>query len=74
MWDGSLVLLLPGVHPHTAWYIRPKTEERMEEQRDGRGGELEKFSSLENRSKAKKLKTKISHWESPWRISEKEAE
>lgn len=71
-WDGSLLPPLPGVHPHTAWHILLETES-IEEQRDVRGGEVEKFSSLEDCFKAKKWKTKIPQWETPWRISENEA-
>lgn len=73
-WDSSLLPPLPGVHPHTAWHILSKTKERMEERREVRGGELEKFSHLENCFKAKRWKTKITHWETPWRILENEAE
>lgn len=70
----ALPLPLPGVHPRAAWHVLSETEERMEEQGEVRGGEVEKFSSLEDYSKAKKWKAKIPHWETPWRISENEAE
>lgn len=72
---GMAVLLpLPGAHPHTAWHVLSETEERLEEQGEVRGGEVEKFSNSENYSKAEKWKAKIPHWETPWRISESEAE